>query len=330
VEQGFYPKNKRNTIWASPGAVVDLETTGKVKWFEEIPNFMNEALKRKAKRIYIQRSFALGDTLMAVPVLRELRRLGWDVYMKCNDTCAGAIRRLGIPTMSSNSNSEPDDIGLVADYMLERDHESAELGKLHRVHIYMKALGIEIPKEIDWSCDLSLFPQLNKPEPDESYIVFQGQGGNGRKTLPAPIIEHVLTELKKKNRRVYYIGKPENLNAPRQGHYYPGNCTVPQLFSLIGRASCVICMDSSPLWISHFTDTPVIAILGATAPEQRVVLHPLYPEGVRVIDLARRVECKPCAEKAAACEGRYDCFTKVLKEDLVLAISECVNEFCQV
>ena len=47
--------------------------------------------------------------------------------------------------------------------------------------------------------------------------------------------------------------------------------TLEKFFSTIAKAKCLITMDSSPLWISHFTRTPVVVLFGPTRDSERLI-----------------------------------------------------------
>jgi len=331
IAQGFYPQNSRTMIWVDHNGVADfLGRPGLPTGFEPISGeFLEEAQKLEAKRIYIQRSWALGDTLMAIPVLREIKKLGWDCYLRASDQYASIMPYLDIPFQSMKKNTTIGDVGLVADWMLEQDHTDEERGALHRVHIYAKAAGVKMPpaSEIDWSMDISKLPEIPALV-GEKYIVLQTQGANTRKCLPLQALEKIAVRLNAAGIKVCHVGPPEEKIASSiPVKHFASKLSLPQLFSLIAGAECAVVMDSAPLWITHFTTTPVIAMLGPTAWQQRLSLHPLAPEGVRAIQLEQRIGCKPCREKAEACAGRYDCLVKVDTEALAKTVLECVEEF---
>ena len=327
--QGYYPPSSSSMIWAEPGAICDFTgRAGIPTGFIEVKSFIEAAQEAKAKRLYIQRSFALGDTLLAIPVVRALEKMGWECYLRASNRYASIMPMLDIKYEPLSGHAKVGDVGLVTDWLIERDHVDPELSKLHRAMVYAAAVGIDIPREeMDWGMDISRLPDVPNIT-DKPFVVFQSQGGNDRKKLAMDSVIAIGKRLSADGIKVYHIGPPDGLAREVTGmEHLASKLTLPQLFSLIARAFCVVTMDSAPLWISHFTTTPVIAILGPTSWEQRLTLHPLYPDGVRGIQLEKRIGCATCAERAEKCNGKMDCLSKADPEKLAETVFACVAEF---
>ena len=289
-----------------PQSVFDHALLGfsKRDYLSPVSNFLNMINEKDIKKFYIQRTFALGDVLMLVPVIRYLNKR-YDCYLRTNGRFRSILERLGIKVQ--DTIKEPSGYGLLLDGTIERDHVDSKLQKFHRMDLYFNAVGVDSPDELDWSCKLESFPDAFLNEP---YIVFQGLGSGPRKSLQENEINKLIKLLNKADIRVVVIGGNEGVISEKcydKARCFFKQLAIPQLFSLIAGAKCVVCMDSSPLWISHFTSTPVVALLGASRAEQRIVKHPLYPEGAVAIELSKEVGCKPCFESAEACSGKRSC-----------------------
>jgi ADP-heptose:LPS heptosyltransferase len=113
---------------------------------------------------------------------------------------------------------------------------------------------------------------------------------------------------------VYIGGKMELEGDPEFTDFRFMNQTIPELFSIIHGARMVISMDSSPRWVSHFTRTPLTAVLGPSRPEERLSLHPLLKTDVTALRLNEWIKCKPCFERAVDCNNKVTCFTRVKPE----------------
>jgi ADP-heptose:LPS heptosyltransferase len=89
-------------------------------------------------------------------------------------------------------------------------------------------------------------------------------------------------------------------------------------------------MDSGILWLAHVASCPVLTLLGPTREEERVSLHPLYPEKAKSINIANMIGCTPCFETKARCGGKVNCMNNFdrakLLEEIKLKISEIVGE----
>jgi len=283
-----------------------------------IKNFLCEIGDGVAERRFdVQRSFSLGDILMLVPVVRELERLGYDVHYQADARYAPLLQLLGIKTANIDRSNV---YAALLDWTVERDHLELPLRGMHRCEIFARSIGLtQMPEHWNWDCSLSKFPELKDNWADEGdYIVFQGGGAAQQRGLIAETIQWLLEAFTVEDIRVLYVGEPlpALVVDKKLVHLQFMNSTLQELFSWIGRARCVVTMDSSPLWVSHFTKTPVIAVLGPSRSAQRIGEHPLYPEGAVAIELNRELECEPCFEVAEKCDRRFDCLKKIDPERL--------------
>jgi len=262
---------------------------------QPIDSFIKYLDTRKVKRFYIYRTFALGDILMLVPVIRELRKRGYDPYLKTIRWAKPVLDLLGIESdILRPHHSSENEYGIMMDGLVEQDHMRPKLSKIHRVDIYFKALGIEkLPKKLDWSIDLSRLPSSGLKG---KYVVLQTAGSTVKKRLSNDARTALIKAFKNDGVHIVTIGEGNALS-------------LEKLFAVIADAKCLITMDSGPLWISHFTKTPVVGIFGPTRPTERITYHPLWPDkviGVRLND-KMNPPCKSCFENSKNCGDRMDC-----------------------
>ena len=297
IIETFYDGNLQ-PVRVPPNCVLDLSSiqSSNRRLFEPITNFLDEVKRRGKNSFYIQRTFALGDMLMLIPVVRHLRTLGFDPWIRTSSLFKDILKVFDIQIEFTTDRQDTNEFGISLDGTIERDHYNAVLSRMHRVHIYLEALGVkEMPKEVDWSCDLSWFPEVEVG--DGEYIALQEGGSTQAKRLTEETINYIHKALEGKKVKVIATGNAVGRIAPTPLH----------LFTLIAKAKCLISMDSAPLWISHFTKTPVIAILGPSRPEERLTLHPLYPEGAVGIELNKEIGCDACFEHAEKCNSSFSC-----------------------
>ena len=258
---------------------------------EPIDSFMDYINKRKIKRFYVERSYAMGDILLLVPIIRELKRQGYDVCVRTTRAWFPVLDLLDIEMQMKEQNPYSTDWGINLDGILEQDHSVRMFSEMHRCDIYAKALGMDRIKKLDWSIDSKKLPDLFGKS---SYIVFQHKGSTAKKHLPISTGRWIVNAIEKNIAPVIQIGDEKRL-------------TIKELFATIAQASCLICMDSSPLWISHFTQTPIISLLGPTRESERLTRHPLYPKKAIGIQLNKEINCPSCFEQTRKCNSRVDC-----------------------
>jgi len=331
--QIFHCNANGDAVVVNPGGVIDsnLYDDG-AGILTPIDNFLDQMDSFGEKRFYLQRTFSLGDMLMMLPLYRNLIKLGYEPYIRTKDTYLDLLSSLKV--YNEDSKNPAKGLGVNLDYVVERDHWDKNLQKMHRINIYHQVFGLMPNRDdLDFSYDPSRFP-VNTEE--TSYVVFQGRGAVGRRGLSTETIQDLLFFMGLDNIRVIYIGEninelkvfPTNERWLTDLRFMKGN--IKELFTLIANAKMLISMDSAPLWISHFTETPVLALLGPSRTQERVALHPLYPEGAEGIRLEQEIGCAPCFEQSEKCEHRFDCMKNVPSERIYELIRPMLLKFWSV
>jgi len=292
--QSFFTSREIAPITVFPNQALDVseiygETSGVL---QPIDSFLDYLGKKKIKKFCICRSYAMGDLLLLVPVIRALRKQGYDVHIRTTKAWRSILDLLDIEMQITEHNTHPEDWGINLDGILEQDHFRAELQEMHRCDIYFKALGVKkIPKKLDWSLD---FKKLPKVDVEGDYIAFQYQGSTKMKQLSANTGNWIIKAFEEKGISVVQISEDKRMS-------------VEKLFATIAKAKLLITMDSSPNWIAHFTKTPTILLLGPTRASERITKHPLYPKKAVSVALNKEINCPSCFEQTQRCENRVDC-----------------------
>jgi len=329
--QGFYTNRDSAPIIIPPNVAVN---TSDFKFLTKailpVPNVIEYWRKKGIKRFFLRRTFAMGDVLMLIPIVRYLRTLGFDPYIKTVQRYFNIIRRFNIEIILTGFG--PDGAGIELDGTVELDHTRREIQNLHRIDIYLTALGFnKFPEKLDWGYDKRNFPTFEQLKSfkfkKKDYVIFHGSGSTKAKTLPKVRIEGVINTLNEKGIKVIYIGNSIQLDLkePEMTEVACVKYNFLQLFPIFEHAKAAITMDSGPLWISHFTKTPMVGIFGPTDPNTRLTYHPLYPEKIRVVETNKYINCKRCYEAAARCEYRFKCLhipLDVLFNDLYPKLEE--------
>lgn len=313
--QSFLNSNL-NPITAYPNEVIDTTFIqgSQSDALTPIDSFLNYLKTKKIKRFHITRTYALGDILILVPIIRYLRASGFDPYLITTPWMLEPLEALEIEARVSRSGSLPfpeGETGIILNWIVEQDHIRKVLSETHRVDIYFKVLGIDkIPKKLDWSMNVKNFPKRLIPE---KYIVFQSRGTTNKKQLPIETENFLIRKMEEKGVKVIHIGEGSGLS-------------IKELFSVIKYSECLLCMDSSPLWISHFTETPTITLFGPTRKSERLTYHPLYPKAAIGIALNEEIDCEACFELTDRCNDAISCL-QVKPERVFELIEPYINNF---
>lgn len=272
-----------------------------------------DALK-SAHRILVLRAFGLGDCLMLAPVIRELKnklgtRAEWvlaTLYPEFRgdvlDTVAPGVFDAYVPAYDVWRLNY--DVGIYLDWYLERDHTDEEMRKYHRVDMLRMLFDLPIGKKPVWyEGDWAL---------KDDYILVHEGGTRPMKSFSRQRFEALQQAL---DASYSVCGLPKDAPIAPQDFVY-----------FIGAAKVLITFDTAPLWIAHYTKTPVICFLGASREEQRLVYHDLYPNKVKGINLGKEVGCTPCWEGMWNCNGRIRCMNDVPMERIYELVMEALGD----
>lgn len=278
-------------------AIGSKEKFKHLRSIEEIQNC--RSLIDKFNKIFIVRTYALGDILMAIPVGYELKERYPDkeFYFCTSSGFAGGVlprlmenaytRIIDRGILASRLEKDSDSVGIILDGVVELDHQGGEESSLHRVDIYRKFIGLPtIGKSPIWS---------TKPRYAGTHgVVFSSGGSNSLKQLPPDTANYVVKQLERRFNKIVHINHNKLISAEN-------------FIETIRDARVLITMDSAALWVAHFTATPVVLILGPTREAERLSYHPLYPDGATSFSLSGEIGCEPCLHSRKTCGGSVNC-----------------------
>lgn len=279
----------------------------------EHPAFVRIPFKEVFRRIRktngylkILRGRALGDILMLrslfpyiqdtfdIPIAVETSGLNWWIQDYREYPYLGK----GMPCYSVN-----------LDATVEADHSFTRYSKMHRIDIFAEVLGLDVkPSDLKFELFEQDFVYMPTQKP---YIVIQGSGSGAMKSLSPVMLGHAIDCVAQAfpKHKLFVIGNGVETN---KAENLSGKMPDAEFYSTIKNAKLLISFDSGPLWISHYSKTPVIAILGSVPLETRMIYHPLYKRGkAECLEMFKLIKCKQCNEQAFDCGGKYLCLSQV-------------------
>jgi len=316
IGQIIKSSESNSSIRIHEGGIFDANTissgSGYLHFTKPVKDIYAWLRKNFIQEFFLERTFSLGDLLLLIPVYRAFVRDGFRPYIRTRGQYVELLSKLEVSCESVDVHKTPETPGVFLDYVVERDHTDPKLQKIHRTKIYHDFMGVPyIEKELDWGFKLENFPEVSWD--DKPYIIFQGRDAVDRRGLSTTVIQDLIYFMNLEGVRVLYIGEslPMLKGIDDLTRFQFMNSTLPELFSWIAGAKMLITMDSSPLWISHYTNTPTVAILGPSRPEERLSLHPLYPEQANAIRLNTWINCESCFEQSQKCNHTFKCLKNV-------------------
>lgn len=279
----------------------------------------------QGSKLLFRRWGAMGDLLMfRAAVSAFLRFHDYDVVLRCQERFKDLFVEdplwEGVHAIGVGPN-HPCDGAVTFDQVAEADHRGI---KTHRVSLFLKAMTKEpitltpedwrlpIPKAAHaWvKRHLRARGLLREQRGDMPLIGVHTRGSGSMKSLPREAGQMLVKRLREAGRLVMLL-EPDS----REAKHYMVDDEVFEMagrdalhgISLIEHLDLLICMDSGPLWMAHCANCPILAILGPTRPEERISLHPRYPQLAEAVCLNQLIGCEACFEAARACNGAYRC-----------------------
>jgi len=305
--QVYYDRFSGDPVHLHPNCMIDGRTLKSHHGLNRVHNLMTELKVSITEEVYLERTFSVGDTLMVVPVVRQLIKLGYKARIRTTKEYGSMMELLEVPWEVASSRGA-EGVGIILDYLVERDHIYKNLQTLHRCELLFKAIGLDMPDKLDWSMDMMELPDAPRQVWGKNYVIVQFKGSGVKKSLSDSTIQVLLDSMSEKGLEVLVVGeKAQGVIPPKGVTFLDRQLTLPNLFSAIAHAKALVCMDSGPLWISHFVNTATICIMGPTRPSERLIHHPLYPEGAVGIRLNEEIGCESCFEMAVECKKNINC-----------------------
>lgn len=319
-------------IAVSPGTIIE-SSSYKIIPKDAFVEFNSDMFYNK-EHVYLFRNYALGDLLQLIPVSRIFKKhySVKKITIITTEDYAKKLRPIYKDIYFDTEHSivhNTDSICFNLNGCLEKDHslESSEHAK-HRVEIYLNLLGIyQYNKaDLDWSPI-----NFNKTVgvsmvTDRKKIGIQIRGSGPVKTLPYNIVMNICNKLAEKYTVVLLDG---DASKGFEGHNIINTCgklNTYQVIATLMQLDCCITMDSGMLWMAHSANCPVLVLLGPTREEERVSLHPQYPEKAKSISISEMIGCKPCFETQKFCNRKIDCMRNFNEDELISKIKIKIEE----
>jgi ADP-heptose:LPS heptosyltransferase len=191
----------------------------------------------------------------------------------------------------------------------------------------LKAFGIVEHCPIDY--DLwkpTYLKEIDMIQSERKLIGIQLRGSGVMKTLPRDYIRKLVAELSQKYTVVLLDQSTDKGFSGDNVVDMCGKTTTHQCVALLKQLAMVITMDSGMLWLAHAANCPVLSLLGPTREQERLSLHPQYPEKAKSINLSEMIGCTPCFETCPKCYRRVDCMNLFNHEELTRAIMNKIEQ----
>jgi hypothetical protein len=252
-------------------------------------DFKTAAQHRASGKMVLHRTSALGDVLMMMALAHHI---GAD--------CSFDRERF----KEFDAAYKPDlsgGIGIILDGEAEVDHVDSVVQTRHRIDLMSDAVGVKVDG-FEWRMPFSVPVR----EVERFDVLFQAGGSTNVKQLHPALTRPIMAELVGDGLKVGLIGMSADYQCPAGVADMRGKTDLWTLWNLIGSTKALVTQDSAPLWIAHFTKTPVVLLCGPTHAESRLSRHQA-PHCW--IDLSGMVGCRPCGELGTRCEQRFDCMS---------------------
>lgn len=267
-----------------------------------------------ADTVVFHRTYAIGDILMAVPVLRQMKK-------------HYNIRRVILEYGDTKHNIEPElfpDLECVHEYtgkydyyidgengLLEQDHRlTLGLTDVPRFTLYQRFLGLPEITDLDYSFSEDKSNMLFNHDKDKVVFLALYSTTVVRK-LSQNFIEYLAKYLNFIGYKILFVDKVPVINGIDAIYGY-GKTNVQQAITNMKYCKLCITIDTGSLWFSHYAKVPTIVIAGSTPKCVRMDYHPLKKAGKALgIDMRKYCGCKyDCGGTGLYCSKDALCMNK--------------------
>lgn len=299
-------------------------------------DLIKELAKSDIKTVILCRRFGLGDIIQLIPSLAYLQ----ENYPHIEFIFATIPDFM--PLFQSDERYKvmnvryidmtKYDLGVNLDYSVEQDLMlNSDLRFKHRIHTYAGMLGIslenpvidlKISKEaLIWANSLIEKSRINK----KKVIVLQLEGASVSRQLPRDLMLHLAKTL---NQLCDVVLVDKGSAKVDVTYNLAGKTDIQQLMAIIKVADALISFDSGCLWLSHIAKTPILTLMGPTRPQEKLSLHPLYPERARAVMVNNTIGCpESCLYQGGKwCGGQFKCMANLPREFYDAVINKIVEE----
>jgi hypothetical protein len=308
VTQVFYDGG-RNPLFIRPYTTIPENVARSLSGFtgEAFDRMPADAIFKTFNPVLLHRSFALGDVLMLLPIIRAAReKYDANVFGSSSGEYQKMFGELG--------RTEKDSTRILLDGCLELDHTGGRESRMHRIDIYLETIGMSPNTEVEWILPLELDQRIAKASEklklkSGKFIALQAGGSTNLKTVPAETTVALAKLFLSRGYGVYiFDNRKFHMMTPPGVINVAGHTDTFEAWAIIRHCELLVCCDSSPLWMGHFEKKPTICLLGPTRIEERLTRHPLFGTGkVRGVELNKIYGCEACFEKMEKCGGNAAC-----------------------
>lgn len=221
--------------------------------------------KEPPKNILVKRAGAIGDVILATPILRALKKKYPDhsiyVETKCIQALAGNehITDYVLPTHPAREYS------MMFDLNLAYENDPCR----HIIDAYAAKCGLTLPTS-EWSLDLYRPGRMRIPC-DRYAVVNPGPTDWPGRNYPSDRFNEICKRLKQEGLETFVVGGIRKHDMKEATADLRGTTSFDDLCDVIGGASLFVGIDSMPMHVAQAFDVPLVAVFGCINPSYRLL-----------------------------------------------------------
>jgi len=257
---------------------------------------------------------------------RQLKARGFDLAVCMNFAVRGAVVAwlAGIP---NRLGYDAQHAGLFLTLVQRHERDGVKHEALNHLEV-LRPLGLgtedtSLVLTAPTAAQASLAAKRQRYEmPEQGYLVLCPFGSYAKKNLSLGLAAHLVRHWSLR-RSVYLIGGPAGAAGLERivktaglplTQVLAGTLTLPELAAFLGRADCLVTVDTGPLHIAQAVGCRTIAVFGPTDP---VVWG---PRGTHDVILYKKMDCSPCWGKGDCTENV--CIGNISAGEIIRAVDK--------
>jgi ADP-heptose:LPS heptosyltransferase len=257
--------------------------------------FQKQNINKNVQLIGIRRSGALGDVMMATPIIRELKKRYPDSKIVFATQCPDALlNNEQVDQVVSSLNELLNMTPIVYDLDLAYENRP----RMNIVDAYSEVVFGEqiedkslylVSKQADFDrAILSVGTHVNFDR-DKTVVIHQAVSWANR-TWPKPYWDQVVQNLASRGYKVLIVGRGGDFQSDMIAGVVNlvNKLSVPQVREVIKRSKLFIGTDSGMLHVAQSTDTPIVGMFTVANPDYRITRKH------KVTVMTPKSECRFC------------------------------------
>ena len=291
--------------------------------YEKIFSIFDPNIMKNLKNVVFKRTYALGDILTCVPVIRQMKKFYGieNIYFEKGFRYEFEKSLFGDIEFIHENKTLDYDIALDSDHVFEQDHQyENDRSYWSRLKILQEFLGLPFDKNLDWSYNKA----ESIPKIPDNCVCLSLYSTTPQRSMTESIMPKIFDLLFDNGLMPLCMDSNKACGDERCVNLSK-KLTVKQAITVLSNCNALITIDTGTLWFNHFAQVPMIGLFGSTRADEKLDYFP-KPDKCVGIDMRSYVGCdKFCRGNGDYCMKTAPCLKEFNHEQLLSDLDKALK-----